>query len=63
MTLRAECPEEVAYFVMEQYNECQCTHAHQLVENGAEQSHVQHFRHEYPRKQEHENAEEDILGT
>ena len=58
--MRAKRLEKTAYFFLEYYNERNHTHTHKLVEDGAEQTHLQQLRNEQPREYEHKYSQKDI---
>ena len=52
--------KEVADFFLEQDNQCQCTDADQLVENGTQKFHFQYLRDKQPEYDENQHAEEYV---
>ena len=63
MAVRTEGLEESFYLFLEYNNEGEYSHAHHLVEDGAEEAHFEHARHEYPQDYKDEDAGEDCAGA
>ena len=63
VAVRAERQQEAAYLFLEEDDEGQHAHADQLVEDGAQQLHLQHLRHHQPDKDEDQDADEHVEGT
>ena len=45
---------------MNEHDERNDTHRHQLVKNGAQQAHLKHLRHKEPHNDENQDAHEDV---
>ena len=63
MAVRTEGFEESFYLFLEYNNEGEHSHAHHLVEDGAEQTHLQQLGNEQPREYEHKYSQKDIERT
>ena len=63
LLMRSQCLQETADVVLEEDDERDGTHLDQLVEDGAEQAHFQHLRHEQPQQDEDEHAGEYLHRT
>ena len=61
--VRTQRQQETAYLLLEEDDESQHTHADQLVEDGAQELHLQHLRHHQPDEDEHQDADEHIEGA
>ena len=60
MLMRAECQQEAPYLVLKQNDKRQHAHTDQLVEDGAEQFHLQHLRHHQPYQDKHQDTRKHI---
>ena len=58
----ADGREEAAYLLLKDDDQCNHSHADHLVEDGAEQAHIEHLRHNYPRDNEDDDAGKDVGG-
>ena len=52
--------EEVAHVVLEQDDEGDGSHLDQLVEDGSQQTHLQHLSHQQPQQDEDKDACENL---
>lgn len=55
--------EEAAYLFLEEHDDADDAHRHELVEDGSEQAHLEHLTHEEPHEHEHDDADEDVERT
>lgn len=58
--VRTERVEEAAYLFLEEHDDADYTHRHELVEDGSEQAHLEHLTHKEPHEHEHDDADEDV---
>lgn len=61
--LGSERGEEVTDVFLKDYDECNGTNVHGFVHYGAEETHVENLRNEYPHYYEHEYSHEDVSGA
>lgn len=55
--------EKAAYFLLEEHDKTDDSHAHELVHDGSEQTHLKHLTHEKPHQDEDDDAYKDIERT
>ena len=63
MLVRTQREQETPYLVLKQDNQCHHSHAHQLVENRAEQLHLQHLGYDQPDQYEYQDSCKHIDGS
>ena len=56
----ADGDEETADVVLEQHDQGECAYADEFVEDGTEQSHLEHLGDDNPESEEDEDAIEDV---
>ena len=61
--MTTDIEKELTDVFLENDDNCKDSHTHQLVEDGAQQSHFQHLRHKEPQHDKHNDAIERIHGT
>lgn len=61
--LGSERGEEVTDVFLKDYDECNGTNVHGFVHYGAEETHVENLRNEYPHYYEYKNSHEDVSGA
>lgn len=61
--LGSERGEEVTDVFLKDYDECNGTNVHGFVHYGAEETHVENLRDEYPHYYEYQNSHEDVSGA
>ena len=55
--------EKLANLLLEQYDECDNTHANQFVEDGAHQTHLEHLTDKQPDEHKHHDSDEHVQRT
>ena len=63
MLVRTKRQQKTPYFVLKQNNQCNHSHAHQLVKDGTEQLHLQYLGYHQPYQYEYQNTRKHIDGT
>lgn len=63
LTASSDAVEEMAYLFLEEYDDGNGSHAHQLVQYVAQQLHLQYFADDYPEAYEQQDTIEDVHRT